>query len=96
MAKTGEAKTDPRDYVVLRRLNEAGASNLEQVGIVKATSAGRAVDELREGKGGRWVAVPMRNWNEEDLDIVQREPTVKRKKVHPGQTELPVEQPVAA
>jgi hypothetical protein len=95
MAKGETTKTAPRDYVVLKRV---GNERLDQMGVVSATSAGRAVDELRKGEGGRWVAVPMRNWNEEDLDIVQREPTVKRTKMHPGQTqiEVPAEAPVAA
>lgn len=91
MAKNEEPKTAPRDYVVLARTD---GTTLLYVGIFSATSAGRAVDAAREGKGGRWVAVPKRNWSEEDLEVVQRESTV-RTKLHPGQTQLPVEEVAA-
>lgn len=79
-----ETKTAPREYVVLQRITDG---RLSFVGIQTATSARRAVDELRDGQGGRWVAVPTRNWNEEDVEVVQRETTV-RKKMHPGQAEI--------
>lgn len=90
MAKNEEPKTEPREYVVLQRVGET----FNMVGIVKATSARRAIDDRRDG-GGRWVAVPLRNWNEEDLEVVQRDPTVKRTRVHPGQTEIPVQEAAA-
>jgi hypothetical protein len=88
VAKTEEPKTAPRDYVVLKR---TGPIECQVQGIFQATSAGRAIDQARNGEGGRWVAVPVRNWGEEDLTVVQREPTVARQKLHPGQQSIPVE-----
>lgn len=81
-------KTKPREYVVCKRV---GSIEMEIRGTAKATSASRAIDALRpKDEGGRWVAVPLRNWGEEDLSIEQREPVVRRKRMHPGQTEIEV------
>lgn len=86
MAK--EPKTKPREYVVAKRV---GPVEMTILGTAKATSGARAVDQLRKpDEGGRFVAVPVRNWGEEDLSIEQREPVVRRKKIHPGQTTIEV------
>lgn len=87
MPPKGEAKTKPREYVVVKR---TGPIECEIRGTFMATSASRAVDQARDGAGGRWVAVPVRNWGEEDLTVVQRDPIVRRQKLHPGQTAIDV------
>lgn len=86
MAK--EPKTKPREYVVAKR---TGPVEMLILGTAKATSGARAIDQLRkDDEGGRFVAVPVRNWGEEDLSIEQRAPIVRRKRMHPGQTEIEV------
>lgn len=88
MAKD-EAKTAPRDYVVGKRV---GPIEMEIHGIARATSASRAIDQKAKGAGGRWVAVPVRNWTEENLTVEEREPIIRREKVDPGKP-IPVPTP---
>ncbi len=75
-----KAKTEPRDYVVGKR---TGPIEMELHGISRATSASRAIDQKAKGQGGRWVAVPVGNWTEEELTIEEREPIVRRAKIDP-------------
>lgn len=84
-ARSGEPTTAPRDYVV--GLREGDTVSIKA--IVSARSSTQAKDAVRDGQGGRWVAVPARNWNEEDLSVETKTVT-RRSRVAPGQTSLSV------
>lgn len=83
-----------RKYVVLAHDDESESYDI--VGVIEANSADQAINEAANEADGRWVAVPVRNWHEQDRDVEQRKPVVRRKRVAPEVKQLKIEEEVAA
>ena len=76
-----------RKYVVLAHDDESDSYDIAAV--LEANSADQAINEVAKTSDGRWVAVPVRNWHEQDRDVEEREPVVRRKRVEPKITVKP-------
>lgn len=83
-----------RKYVVLAHDDETESYDI--VGVIEAGSADQAINEAAKASDGRWVAVPVRNWHEQDRDVEEREPIVRRKRVQPVAKQLELEEVPAA
>ena len=62
--------------------------------MIEANSADQAINEAANEADGRWVAVPVRNWHEQDRDVEQRNWSSER--VAPEVKQLKIEEEVAA
>lgn len=79
MTEEEKGKSEPRDYIILRR---KGRVDLEELGVVQAGGASTALRKGREEfaigvvHGARLVAVPVRNWTEQEHQEERADPKV--------------------